>query len=81
MGRHNRWIKDPSRAGEKILHRSFKQARQFLHQRSQRLKMKAEKVARREAQAARQAAEAQAAREAIAAPEMEIEEGIYNISL
>ncbi len=43
--------------------------------------MKAEKVARREAQAARQAAEAQAAREAIAAPEMEIEEGIYNISL
>jgi|694.fasta_scaffold46592_5 hypothetical protein len=81
MGRHNRWIKDPSRAGEKIVHRSFKQARQFLHQRSQRLKMKAEKEARREARAARQAAEAQAALEAIAAPELDFEEGICNISL
>jgi hypothetical protein len=43
--------------------------------------MKAEKEARREARAARQAAEAQAALEAIAAPELDFEEGICNISL
>jgi hypothetical protein len=73
MGRHNKWLTDPSAVSYRIRNRSFRDARQLLIERSKRLEKKAARVARRQARAARQAE-----KEAALAAE-QLQEGIYEI--